>query len=147
MSSTIALIVNGERHEVELLERRSSAVRFKYAGREYTVEYAEDAASRPAATPKQSAAPSAPRRVSSSAAPSTGLVTAALPGIVVDVLVTIGQQVKAGEILLRIEAMKMQNSVFAPIDGFVEAIHVSPGGEIGDGDPLLTIKPANGARS
>ncbi len=142
MKGNLALLINGERHELEVLERTRSSVRFRYQGREYAVEHADQAA-----VPETIAsAPSSPKRVSRPGdRAAAGTVCAAMPGIVVDLLVQSGDSVHTGDVLLRIEAMKMQNSVFAPADGVVTAVHVQVGAEVGDGDLLLSIEPSGAA--
>ena len=63
--------------------------------------------------------------------------------VVVDVLVKTGDRVGGGTVLLRIEAMKMQNSVFAPGDGRVREIHVVAGDEVTDGQLLVSLETAD----
>lgn len=63
-------------------------------------------------------------------APTTagaGAIHAIMPGSIVRVLVTTGDEVAAGDVLLVLEAMKMENELKAPISGVVKAIHVQPG--------------------
>ena len=50
-----------------------------------------------------------------------------MPGKIVEVKVSVGQSVKAGDTLLILEAMKMQNEIAAPADGTVKAVNVSAG--------------------
>jgi pyruvate carboxylase subunit B len=66
-------------------------------------------------------------------------LTSPMPGVVVAVLVEAGQEVRTGEGLLILEAMKMENEIRAPRTGVVEAVHVSPGQRVGQGDVLLRI--------
>jgi biotin carboxyl carrier protein len=49
-----------------------------------------------------------------------------IPGTIIDVLVKKGQNVKKGETLLILEAMKMQNLITTPVDGKIKSIHVKP---------------------
>jgi len=62
-----------------------------------------------------------------------------MPGTILDIKVTEGQAVKAGEILLILEAMKMENEIVAPADGTVKAIHTSKGTSVSSGDALITL--------
>ena len=74
------------------------------------------------------------------ASPDGGeLITSPLPGTVIDLKVTAGQSVKRGQILLLIEAMKMENEVLAPRDGVVSQIIASKGASVKAGAPLLTL--------
>ena len=70
-----------------------------------------------------------------------GHVTAAMPGTVVDVLVSIGQTVKAGDGVLVIEAMKMENEVQAPIAGVVISIFCKKGDAVTPDMALVEIQP------
>ena len=69
-----------------------------------------------------------------------GDVTTQMPGNVVQVLVNVGDQVKAGQALLVVEAMKMESEITAPIDGKVKAVHVAKGDKINPGDLLVELE-------
>ena len=69
-----------------------------------------------------------------------GRLTAPMPGKVVAVLVEAGQQVKKGEPLVIMEAMKMEHTIAAPHDGLVEEILYTVGDQVADGAPLLAFK-------
>lgn len=66
-------------------------------------------------------------------------VRAMIPGVVVAVLVTAGDRVSAGQKLVIIEAMKMQNEVLAPRDGVIDRVSVNPGARIELADLLMVI--------
>ncbi len=68
-----------------------------------------------------------------------GDVTSAMPGTVVDVVVQVGAKVNAGDAVLVIEAMKMENEVPAPIKGTVKAIHVKKGDSVVPDEALVEI--------
>ncbi|MDA8384330.1 MAG: sodium-extruding oxaloacetate decarboxylase subunit alpha [Betaproteobacteria bacterium] len=70
-----------------------------------------------------------------------GHVTAAMPGTVVDVLVKPGQSVKAGDAVLVIEAMKMENEVQAAVSGTVIAVSVAKGDAVTPDEALIEIQP------
>ncbi len=72
------------------------------------------------------------------------VVSAAMPGRVLRVAVAAGQLVTAGEPLLVLEAMKMENEVKAPRDGVVEAIAVAPGQAVSAGEVLIRLKSEDG---
>lgn len=77
----------------------------------------------------------------SSAGAVTGeaLVKAPMPGVVVEIPVEQGQEVKRGDIVVIFESMKMQNEFKAPRDGKVHAIRVAPGDKVDQNTILLTI--------
>jgi len=70
-----------------------------------------------------------------------GHVTTAMPGTIVDVLVKTGQKVSAGDGVLVIEAMKMENEIQAPVSGTVVAIHVAKGEAVTPDQVLIEIQP------
>ncbi len=105
------------------------------------IEFQADAA--PAA-PK--AAPAAPKATPAPAAPAAAkpaagasVVSAPLPGTVTKILVQPGQAVKAGETVLTMEAMKMENNITAETDGTVKAILVQQGAQVQSGDALIEM--------
>ena len=74
------------------------------------------------------------------AAPAGGeLMSAPMPGTILDILVTEGQTVKKGEIILILEAMKMENEIAAAADGVISKIYTSKGATVSAGDSMLTI--------
>jgi biotin carboxyl carrier protein len=68
------------------------------------------------------------------------LVRAVMPGKVVALLATVGQEVESGQGLLIVEAMKMENEITAPRAGRVTAIHVKQGEPVESGATLLTLE-------
>jgi biotin carboxyl carrier protein len=67
-------------------------------------------------------------------------VRAIIPGRVVSVAVTAGDDVSAGQRLLAVEAMKMENELRAPRDGVVERVAVAVGETVELGDPLVVLR-------
>ena len=103
-------------------------------GNSYEVEVEEvgGAASAPAAAPK-AAAPKA------AAAPAGGTpVKAPMPGNVLDIKVSNGQAVKEGDVVVILEAMKMENEIYAPCDGTVTVV-AAKGSTVNTGDVLVSI--------
>ncbi len=68
------------------------------------------------------------------------LLTSIIPGTILDILVRPGQQVKKGEALMILEAMKMQNVLKSPAGGTIRMIAVSKGERVGKGTILLRIE-------
>lgn len=73
-------------------------------------------------------------------ASAPGDVSTSMPGNIVDVLVKVGDTVKAGQAVLISEAMKMETEVQAPIAGTVKAVHVAKGDRVNPGDVLVEIE-------
>jgi pyruvate carboxylase len=67
-------------------------------------------------------------------------IGAPMPGVVASVAVTAGQQVKADDLLLTIEAMKMETGIYAERDATVKAVHVNAGGQIDAKDLLIELE-------
>lgn len=121
--------VNGNSYEVEVEEigAVSSPV--------VAAAPAPAAVSAPAAAPAQASAAPAPK----AAAPAGGTpVNAPMPGTIVDIKVSNGASVKKGDLLLIMEAMKMENEIFSPADGTVTVV-TSKGASVNSGDVLVTL--------
>jgi biotin carboxyl carrier protein len=99
---------------------------------------APKAAPAPAKKEAVAAAP-APKAEAPKAAAGSGDVTAPLAGTVLSVSVTEGQQVKAGQVLVIFEAMKMENEIVSPVAGTVKKIHVAKGAVLETGTVVVTI--------
>ena len=80
-----------------------------------------------------------PRHPEVQAAAEQGSMTSPMPGLVAKILVAVGQPVKAGDPLLILEAMKMEQTMRAAVDGIVETIRVAEGEVVGPGAMLITL--------
>lgn len=119
------ITVNGNAYEVEIEEVKAAA----------PVAAAPKAA--PAAAPAPKAAPAA----AAPAAPAAGdnTVTAPMPGKIVKLVASVGQAVNAGDVLLILEAMKMQNEITAPAAGTVKSFAVNAGDSVKPGQTMVVI--------
>ena len=70
---------------------------------------------------------------------SSGSILAPMPGTINDVRVKVGDNVKKGQVLLILEAMKMENEIMANSDGIVKSVNISKGASVSVGDVLITI--------
>jgi biotin carboxyl carrier protein len=68
------------------------------------------------------------------------VIESPMAGLIVDVLVSAGKQVKRGDVLLILEAMKMENNILSTKDGIIKSINVSKGQEVEVGAPLIIIE-------
>lgn len=90
--------------------------------------------------PKASAAAPAPLSPKKEVPAGGTQITAPMPGNILEVKVSEGQAVKAGQTLLVLEAMKMENDIQAPVDGTVASIPVSKGSNVETGTVLAVIR-------
>lgn len=98
------------------------------------------AAPAPAVAPAPAAAPAAAPAPAPAAAPAGGeTVSAPMPGNILAVNVQVGASVKKGDVLLILEAMKMENEIMAPCDGTVSAVNVTKGSTVETGASLVVI--------
>jgi len=85
-----------------------------------------------------------PRHPLPQSAMESGAASSPMPGQVLKILVREGQRVAAGDPLLILEAMKMEQTIRAASDGTVQALHVTPGRIVSPGDLLVQIAPDEG---
>lgn len=121
------ITVNGTAYEVEVEE-------VKAAGASAPKKAA--AAPAPAAAP---AAPAAPKKAAQSAGAGEHSIDAPMPGKIVKLVASVGQSVQAGDVLLILEAMKMQNEITADAAGTVKAFNVAAGEAVKNGDSLVIL--------
>ena len=111
-------------------------------GNTYEVLVEEADASTPVTYSAPAAPVAAPKAAPKAAAPVAGgavKVSAPMPGTILAVKVSAGQQVKKGDVICVLEAMKMENDIPAPCDGVVASVNTSKGATVNSGDLLATI--------
>ena len=84
--------------------------------------------------------PVAAPAASKPAAVSSGSVIAPMPGTILKVLKAEGDAVKAGDVVLVLEAMKMENEITAPADGTIASLNLAAGNTVAGGDLLFEVK-------
>ena len=128
----LRVTVNGTAYDVQVEELGASAAP--------QAAPAPAPAAAPAAPAPKAAAP-APAPAPKAAAPAGGeTVSCPMPGTIVNVAVKAGQSVKKGDILVVLEAMKMENEIMAPHDAQVAAVLVNKGDSVETGTPLVSLR-------
>lgn len=122
------ITVNGNVYDVTVEEGTSIST---------TAAAPKAAAPAPAAAPK--AAAPAPKKAASAGAEGSVKVAAPMPGKILGVKASAGQAVKKGDVLIVLEAMKMENEIVAPSDGTVASINVAVSDSVEAGATLATL--------
>lgn len=138
--------IQGNKYDVHILNVEDNIAEIEVNGAVYTVEVDKViAASKTPKLVRSQAVPStelgkSEQRTSSPTAPKgTGYVKSPLPGVVLQVYIKEGDQVKVGTKLLMLEAMKMENNINADKDGIIKSIKVKAGDSVLEGDVLIEI--------
>ncbi len=129
MPRKFKVTVNGREYDVTVLELTSGQAAPAPAPTSAVAAAGSATTAAPAAAPSQTAA----------AAAGAGDEVAGMGGVVVEVLVKVGQTVASGDRLLVLEAMKMKAPVIASRGGQVTRVLVAPGDSVEGGQPLVTI--------
>lgn len=119
--------VNGTMYEVEVEE----------VGSTNTTASAPIVQSAPKMAPK--AASKAPKAAPKAAPAGAGDIAAPMPGTVIDIKVKEGQNVNAGDVVMILEAMKMENEIVASSAGKISKIHVEKGAAVVTDQALITL--------
>lgn len=137
--------INGNIYKVGIGDIENGIAEVEVNGTPYKVELERKAAPaikvatpRPAAAPRTATGEKVIAKPAVAAAGGTA-VKAPLPGVVLDINVTVGQQVSAADTVITLEAMKMENSIKAGVDGKITSINVAKGDSVLEGAVLITI--------
>ncbi len=123
------ITVNGSTYEVEVEE---------VGGVSAPAPVARPAAA-PAQAPKAAPAPKPAAKPAAPAPAGGSSITSPMPGTIWEIKVNVGDEVKNGDVLLVLEAMKMENEIMAPADGKVVSINTTKGASVNAGDVLIVI--------
>jgi len=133
--------VNGNEYEVEVDEIKSGSTPTVTA-RESVVSApqaavpAAPAVSAPATKPEPQTAKSAP----APAAAGSKAIDAPMPGTILKVAVKAGDTIKKGDLLVVLEAMKMENDIVSPFDATIAGVHTTVGASVNTGDSLVSFE-------
>jgi len=126
-TNTLSLLLDGQSYEVHITPSPDGILKLQTGLQEFTAEVADPRAWRG-------------RRHGALEAEGRQQVVAPMPGKVVRILVEAGDKVEAGQGLLVVEAMKMQNEIRSPKGGTVERLHVKEGQPVNAGDVLAWVE-------
>ena len=136
--------INGNQYEVTIGDIEGTVATVNVNGEEYKVEWEPEAEpekkpvlGKPAAA---AAADSSAETASAANVNTNNAVKAPLPGVITSIEVAVGDEVKAGDTVLVLEAMKMANNIEAEKDGKVTAILVQAGQSVMEDDALVVIE-------
>ena len=146
MAITTVRIRVGERwYTVEVGDLSQSPVEVTVEGQTFQVEV-QGLPSQPSPRPRRGRPGSSdipappPPSQSSQVVPSDNILRSPMPGRVISILVRPGERVSVGDEVCVVEAMKMEQSILAPMDGVVKTIHVQPMDPVGADDPLIELE-------
>ena len=134
--------INGNKYEVAIGEIADNEVVVTVNGEEYKVEMEPEPEPEKKVVVRKPAevATAEPTENSSGRVNTNNAVKAPLPGVITSINVAVGDEVKAGDTLLVLEAMKMANNIEAEKGGKVTAICVKPGQSVMEDDALVVIE-------
>ena len=143
-------IINGKEYTVNIENLQGNQANVTVNGKAYDVEIvgrepkkvtpAAKPAAAPATAPKTAAPAAAPKAPAPAAAAGEGTpFKAPLPGTINDIKVAVGQQVNVGDVVLILEAMKMENEITAEKAGTITSITVQKGDSVMEGTTMFTI--------
>lgn len=137
------ITIDGKNYEVTVNETDQNTAQVEVNGNSYNVHYEKDTVAVPPVAHKTAAPASAQPKVAApqpAAAGGASSIKAPLPGTILSINVKAGDPVKRGDVLIVMEAMKMENNIMANKDGQVKAIHVTTGQTVTQDDPLIDLE-------
>ena len=139
--------INGNDYNVTIDEVEGNAAKVEVNGTPYNVEFEKplskkpktiSVVNKPAAAPSAGPAPASKPAAAPAAAAGGSTVNSPLPGVVLEVKVKDGDKVTKGQVIMVLEAMKMENAIEAPCEGTI-TIKAQKGDSVLEGAPLAVI--------
>lgn len=140
MTKTYHVTVNGKTHKVLFHRKDGNDIHFSISDTPYVVSVASDSLARSGERSKTAAGSPSASSTPQESPTHDGHIYAPMPGLVVSINVKEGDTVKAGEGVLILEAMKMENGVSAPRDAKVVKVCVKPGDQVESGSLLIELE-------
>lgn len=147
MSKKLSIKVNGKPFEVEVGNFSGSYADVTVNGKSYSIEIEEAGGALPAPAPRATvpaSAPAARPAPAPAAAPAVAIaaagddvISAPMPGVILDIAVKVGDKVTAGTVVCALEAMKMKNQLRSSRDGTIASIEVSEGQRVPFGAVII----------
>ncbi len=138
--------IKGNQYEVDIQSVDENIAKVSVNGNVYEVEVDRQLKTtktptlvRSVAVPSTDSTPSVARTASPTAPKGGGTIKSPLPGIILDINVKVGDNVAIGQLLLSLEAMKMENNINSDKEGKVTDIKVKKGDNVMEGDILIVI--------
>jgi biotin carboxyl carrier protein len=148
---TFEINVDGKDYKIDIEKYDGKAAVVNVNGKPYEIDVkkaAEAMFSSPVPPPPAGVVPPAappaeePTPAPVASAPTGGQVIAPMPGLVLEVLVSVGDTVSAGTPLMKIEAMKMENEIPSPTNGTIKEILVKKGDRVATDEALMILDEA-----
>lgn len=136
--------IDGNQYSVAIEEAGETTAKVTVNGSTYNVEWEKPKEEKPVVkikpvAAKPTAAPT-PAITPATAPVSGNAIKTPLPGVIIDIKVNVGDNVKKGDTVVILEAMKMENNINADRDGKVVSIAVNKGDTVADGAPLIILE-------
>ncbi|MBQ5529386.1 MAG: biotin/lipoyl-binding protein [Bacteroidales bacterium] len=133
--------IGGKEYNVTVNPKEGKLFDVTVNGATYEVESENAPVAAPAPQPAAAPAQAAPAAAAPAAKPAGAgeKVPSPLPGVIIDVSVTVGQAVKKGQKIAVLEAMKMENEILAEFDGTVTEIFIKKGDSVLEGANVVTL--------
>jgi len=135
--SNFKYFINGNTYEVAITDFEDNFATVTVNGVTYEVEIAREKKARTKVERPKVVAGAGPQPARTR--PGLSTVSAPLPGVIKEIACSEGMEVKKGQRLCVLEAMKMENELSAPADGKVGRVYVTAGQSVLEGDTILTI--------